>query len=242
MAKKANFTLYAEGADKEAVAAAEIIIGRLSCVIGSKENTAARLTSALAPVYGVAWNRMILTRCDTKRINAILVRLRNSLLPRNQYDRLVDFWLDAYFASTDFPAEMVCWGILAERCRLDLTFGRGSLLGTCLFAGDRGFASPAELASCPSAQLLQMFKEAPNPRLTRALWSVAQSESSHGLNAGAVLPLRTKSSHRTPWLMRLGLMGRSLSLRGRFASVLLLLSWNFRFAAPEWARPSGYSC
>ena len=80
--------------------------------------------SFLNPVYGIAWNGMMLTRCDTKRINDILVRLRNSPNPRPQYGRLVSVWLNAYFSTDSVPAEMAWWGILSGRFRLELTSGR----------------------------------------------------------------------------------------------------------------------
>ena len=89
--------MAAENADRAAASAADVIFGRLASQIGDKNASAARLTASVFPLYGLARSRMILTRCDAKRRNSMLARLRNSKMPGLEYDRLADFWKNAYF-------------------------------------------------------------------------------------------------------------------------------------------------
>ena len=92
-------TLPRHNVDSAASEAAALVWGHLARQVADPNATAAKLARALAPVYGVTWNRAAITSTavgGTNEINRILCLLRNSNLVRSEYDRLTAFMLEAY--------------------------------------------------------------------------------------------------------------------------------------------------
>ena len=93
----------ADNADRSTGEAADAIIGRLAFQIVGRNASATSLTAAVPPAYGLTWRRSVLTRCDADRLNGILARMGNSKLPGLEYDRLANFWKNAYVSPLCFP-------------------------------------------------------------------------------------------------------------------------------------------
>ena len=99
-------------ADSAASEAAGMVWGHLARQLAGPTATAAKLARALAPVYGVTWNRSVITsNADggENEINRVFFLLRNSPLSRSEYGRLVAFMLEAYSYSSLFPPELSEW-------------------------------------------------------------------------------------------------------------------------------------
>ena len=128
-------TLPRRNADSDASEAAGLVWGHLARHVVDPNATAAKLSRALVPVYGVTWNRAVITSTavgGTTEINRVCCLLRNSNLARSEYGRLVAFVLEAYSYSSLFPPEMSEWRELAHRHRLEMHFPWGQLLAISL--------------------------------------------------------------------------------------------------------------
>ena len=182
MPKTPKISTTADNADRHAAAAAEVTLRRLAFQIGPKDSSAASLSEALIPVYGLPWNRMILARCDANRLNEIPAMIRNSPLPRTEYDRLSAFWMGAYISAASSPTGMVCRGNLAGRFRLERACGWDSLLGGCIFLVGKGVVPQSELPHSPHALLSQVLSEATGPKPLRACGRLLNLMPHRGVN------------------------------------------------------------
>ena len=99
--------------------------GHLARQVADPEASAANLDQAIVPVYGVSWNRTVITSQavgGANEINRSPCLLRNSNLARLEYDRLAAFMLQSYSHSSLFPPEMGEWREIAQRYRAELHF------------------------------------------------------------------------------------------------------------------------
>ena len=83
-----NTSLIPEKVDTATAAAATIVWDNLARQINSKTGTPDKLKTAVLAVYGLTWNRAVLAAVSTDRICNVLALLRNSSIPRQEYDRL----------------------------------------------------------------------------------------------------------------------------------------------------------
>ena len=130
--------------DSASSEAAGLVWGHLERQVADPDASAAKLARALVPVYGVTWNRAVITSDavgGTNEINRVLCLLRNSNLVRSEYDRLAAFMLQSYSHSSLFPPEMSEWRELAQRHRLEMHFAWGQLLATSLQLASAGFSA-----------------------------------------------------------------------------------------------------
>ena len=95
-------------ADVAAAEAAGLVLGHLS----RPTATSAKLARALVPVYGVTWNRAVITSDavgGTDDMNCVCCLRRSSPLNRSEYDRSAAFLKEAYTDASLFPPYMDEW-------------------------------------------------------------------------------------------------------------------------------------
>ena len=77
-----SIAIPAEDADSASAAAAKIILDDAARRVSTPNASAARLATALTPIYGAVWARVVLAAVTTDPINKLLQRLRQSSLPK----------------------------------------------------------------------------------------------------------------------------------------------------------------
>ena len=86
-----NTTIALDNADTATADAAQIIWDNMACQVNSSTGTAAKLKTAVTAVYGITWGRNVITAVSTDGVCRVLDFLRNSSIPRQEYDPLEDF-------------------------------------------------------------------------------------------------------------------------------------------------------
>ena len=71
--------------------------------------SAAALSRDVPPVYGIAWDRAVLAKLDTKRLIRAFSALRNSKFAPAEYDPLTQFVLESYGSAGALPTEFSEW-------------------------------------------------------------------------------------------------------------------------------------
>ena len=170
-------TVPLSNVDSAVAQAAALAWGHLARQVADPEASAAKLAQAIVPVYGISWNRNVITSQavgGTNEINRVLCLLRNSNLARSEYVRLAAFMKRAYSHSSLFPPEMGEWHDVAQRYRLEMHFPWGQLLATSTQLVAAGFPLPSNLAEVHVSELHSMATASPFPVVLRALWSSAR--------------------------------------------------------------------
>ena len=96
-------TVPLSNVDPAVAQAAALAWGHLARQVAGPEASAAKLAQAIVPVYGISWNRNVITSQvvgGTNEINRVLCLLRNSNLVRSEYVRLAAFMKRAYSRSS----------------------------------------------------------------------------------------------------------------------------------------------
>ena len=164
-----------ENADTVRAAAATIIWDNLARRISARDATAAALRVAVMAVYGISWNRAVITALTTNRINDVLPLLkRYTSFPAREYTRLADFLKESYSVSADFPPELLAWRQLAQQLRLELSHGWDAVLSTALFLQVQGTLSPSNLGVLSPAEFQLLTGTSPHPQMLRVLRSVTR--------------------------------------------------------------------
>ena len=169
-----NTTLKSEHQDKATGEAARVVIANLQKQLGTPGLSAGAHTKLLIPVYGLNWNRNVIRFVATNELNNLFVRLRNSALPKVEYDRLTTFFNRAFAASNLFPPELREWQLLAERFRLSAPNGWSDILAAATFLLSRGIPTPASLAVVPPQGLEVLCAEVVHAEIVRTLWGIAR--------------------------------------------------------------------
>ena len=77
-------------------AAASLVMGSINKAACDPKASARSLAHAIAPAFGIAWNRAVTQPKPRGPPDKLLLKLRNSPLPRQHYDRLADLFKAAY--------------------------------------------------------------------------------------------------------------------------------------------------
>ena len=178
-------------ADIATAEAAKLIWDSAARQIGMPNLSAPAMASDIRPVYGTVWNRAIIDKVTTSRINQVLARIRNSPLPAQEYHRLVAMFLEASHPSNTSPAELWAWRQTAERFRLGSAFGWDPILELCTFLHTKGIWPPSDLGLLPPGQLNPLFDGCPLPKLLRALWSISRPLDSQPATSDYLAPDHT---------------------------------------------------
>ena len=71
--------------------------------------------------------------------------------------------------STNFPHDLFEWRILAEKLRIELSYGRDAILATAVFLHVQCIPMPSNLGVLSPADLQPLTTSAPNAQLRRTL-------------------------------------------------------------------------
>ena len=136
-----------ENTDTAIATSADIARLHLARIIGNRNHTTSEMRKASLAVYGIRWNRDVLTTLSTDRINHDLARLRHSEFPEKEYERSPSFLKESYSASSSSPVELLEWRTLAAQIRLDLSEGWEAVLQAATFLHSRGLSTPFHLGA-----------------------------------------------------------------------------------------------
>ena len=177
-------------ADSAAAEGDGLVWGHLARQVAGPTATAAKFARALAPVYGVTWNRAVITPDAVGWagiINHVCCVIRNPHLVRSEYDRIVAFMLEAYSYSSSFPPGMSEWRELAHRHRLEMRSPWDQILAVSPQMVSTGYHRPSNLADVNLSELHAMASESPFPVVFRAVWSSARAAFAALSSAGEYL-------------------------------------------------------
>ena len=153
-------------ADVAAAEAAGLVWGHLARQVEGPTATASKLARALAPVYGVTWNRAAITADafgGTDNINRVCCLMRNSPLIRSECDRLAALLKEAYTDASLSPPEMGDWRATAQRRRQEMHFHWGRILAVCAQLAAAGFPRPPSLSAVGLSELHAVAMKSPAP-------------------------------------------------------------------------------
>ena len=186
--------------DMVRTAAATIIWDNHARVVSNRNASTAAIRTAIMAVYGVSWNRVVITAITTNRINDVLAILRRyTPLPEREYSRLADFFKVSFQASSDFPPDLLEWHRLARRLRLEQLHGWDAILDVAIFLQSQGIASPSNLGALSPSDSRPLSGASPHPQLLRALWSVTRSDDALPSSPHTYLMPPIQPSLRIPW-------------------------------------------
>ena len=103
--------MRADNRDFAVAAAASLVWSNLSRSIAGTLTPAKKIAQAIIPVYGIAWNKAVITQLNrAENMDPILCKLRNPLLPRSEYERLANFLNEAFAAVGAIPPNLLRGG------------------------------------------------------------------------------------------------------------------------------------
>ena len=119
-----SIVLPLKNADRATAQAPKLVWNNLARQVNLRRPIRAQMLESVIPVYGIAWDKAVINYLATNRINDIPTLMRRSeAFPKKEYDRLASFMLGAYSAAGSFPPDMMERRTIAERFRLDTSFG-----------------------------------------------------------------------------------------------------------------------
>ena len=104
--------------DTAVIAAAHLAFDHAWRNAFASNSPALSVSVALVPLFGIRWIKKITNAVKTHRINELLAKIRNSPVPRSDYDRVADLFKLAFFTPTEFLPEWGEWRLIADRYRL----------------------------------------------------------------------------------------------------------------------------
>ena len=155
--------------DTAGAAAAKAVWGLLARQAGDPREASGVLLHAAIPVYGLTWNRSIITSVGTRGIDEVLYKMRNSLFRKPEYGRLRDFTLGDYSSDGSIQPEFSEWRISADRFRCDTDFGRKTILGALTHLEIHGIITAAELGDVRPEDISAIRRESLESRAVHAL-------------------------------------------------------------------------
>ena len=157
--------------------------------LGTPRLTASDHAKLLTPVYGLTWNRNVITTATANEIARLFVRIRNSH-PSERIRAVNDIFNRASEASNQLPSDLWEWKMLAGRLRLESTHGWPSLLAAASFLKGRGLANPAALAALPAEGLEFLGQTEGRAVIIRALWGIARCTFVPSDSSSCLVPQR----------------------------------------------------
>ena len=158
--------------DIAVASAAIIVIDNASRIVGDTKASPQVIREALIPIYGLTWTRAIFARFKQGRLNGFLAKIRNSSLPRSEYERLASFWKQAYEVDSQFLPEWEEWRVIFERFRFDRRYNSKTLSDIIAFLQSKGVTSPELLGSLSLTEVESFADQSQDMTVLRAVWRV----------------------------------------------------------------------
>ena len=159
----------------QAIAAASLVMGSINKAANDPKASARSLPRALVPAFGIAWNKEVTQALPRDSPNKLLLKLRNSPLPRWHYDRLADLFKAAYAHPYSLIPEWDEWKHLADSCVLDRRFSQGEIATSISFLTAKSVPGPGALAILDAGAVEVIAGAAPSAGPVRTLWRLART-------------------------------------------------------------------
>ena len=188
--------------------AARLVLNNLAKHLFCRSTTRKQLIEALIPVFGIRWDVRVLRRIGTKRLLELLCALRNSAVPRPEYDRISELWKAGLANETTFPVAWEPWRALIERFNLDDELPLSAwliIVDTCI---KQGWGEPTHLAKADYSSFTAVAHSHSFDPLAHQLWKAAVLVFA-GNSAGEILNLRGASADAESLLRQLRLANRA---------------------------------
>ena len=177
-----------ENSDAAVAAASDIDWSHLARTIGYRDSTSDELRTADMAVYGIRWNRAILTTIATNRITHVHAILRNSAFPRAEYARLAAYLLVSYSGSFSPPTELEEWRSAAAQLSLELLRGWGAVWQASISMQPRGVIKPFDLGVHTPSEFRPISDGFQNAALLRALRTASRAMCSTHVPGNYLVP------------------------------------------------------
>ena len=124
-------------------AAASLVLDARRKVLAGRFASAFALSHALAPVFGIRWSAEVVRRVGSRRLNVLLVLLRNSKLSQENYSRVDQLWKEGFFNDENsFPKDWETWRTLIERFDMDDSAPLWDWIPVAKWCANQGFSTP----------------------------------------------------------------------------------------------------
>ena len=170
----ASTTIPTANIDIAVASAAIIVVNNAFKILGDTRASSEVIREAIMPIYGITWTRPIFARFKQGRLNSFLAKVRNSTLPRSEYDRLASFWKQAYEVQSQLLPEWEEWRILFERFRFDRRYNAKTLADTVAFLYAKGISPPQFLGSLPLGDVESFSEQFQEMVVLRAIWRISR--------------------------------------------------------------------
>ena len=151
-------------------AAASLVVGSMNRAANDPKSTARSLAAAILPAFGISWNRDIIQSLTRDAVNQLLVKLRNSPLPRMHYDKLAGMFETAFCRPYSLIPEWAEWKQLADAFVLGRRFPQEDIAHAITFLTARSVPDPGALAPLDAGAIETMAAAAPNAGPLRTIW------------------------------------------------------------------------
>ena len=116
--------LSPDHSNQDIAASASLVMGSINKAANDPKASARSLANALVPAFDIAWNREVAQDPPPDSPNKLLLKLRNSPLPKRHYERLADLFEAAYAHPYSLIPEWAERKHLVESFMLDRRFSQ----------------------------------------------------------------------------------------------------------------------
>ena len=169
-------------------AAASLVMDSINKAANDPKATARSLANALVPAFGIAWNKEIIQALPRDSPNKLLLKLRNSPLPRWHYEKLADLFKAAHAHPYSLIPEWAEWKNLADSFMLDRRFSQEDIATSISFLTAKSVPDPGALALLEAGAVEVLAGAAPNAGPVRTLWRLARTSMS-AISSNEHLPI-----------------------------------------------------
>ena len=161
--------------DLAIAAAATVVMESMTKAANRHAATARSLSTAIAPAFGISWNRNVINAVTSDWINKLLLKLRNSPLPRLRYDKIATMFKTAYSNPYSLIPEWTEWKQLAGAYMLDRRFPHETIAQTITFLLSRSLPDPGALAVLDASAIETMATASPDAGPLRTIWRLPRT-------------------------------------------------------------------
>ena len=237
--------LPTENHDDAITAADQLVIDSVFRCVADTKASAHNISFASAPVFGINWNRKVIVRITignrsgTDALNQILCKMRNSPLPRSDYERAGDLLKKAFVAPAFYLHDWEEWRVITERYRMGRRREWAALDAVVARLASAGLNSPLDLAVLGAAGIEHRILNYDSRAAARDLWRTARLSAATASSADHLILAPSATTAAT---FKRATNRRRTELEQHDPPVSRDGSCsNFHRIFPEWARLLGFA-
>ena len=161
--------------DLAIAAAATVVMESMTKAANRHAATARSLSTATLPAFGIIWNRNVINSVTRGWINNLLLKLRNSPLPRLRYDKLAAVFKRAFCNPYFLNPEWAEWKQLADAYMLDRRVSLEVIAQSITFLSGRSIPDPGSLAASEAGSIETMATASPDVGPLRTIWRLSRT-------------------------------------------------------------------